>query len=133
MQTAGRRAATREFGEVLPSLQGTAGISDLVQVYGTGSDGGGRKLAGCGSQPEEGGEDLDADDEDPGPGGGRPEDIEGCFLRMLYRRCCSSGQIIGSWPPVWSWPWEDSRTGSRDGSLVGIRGGRGEGGILRWQ
>ena len=78
-QTAGGGGATGEFGEGLPGLWGTALHSHLVQVTGTGYDGGGRRLASGGRQTKKVLEELDADDEDPGLGGGRPEDIQFIF------------------------------------------------------
>ena len=52
VQTAVGGGAAGEFTEGLPGLRGTAGNSHLVQVYWTGSDGRGRRLAGSGRQPE---------------------------------------------------------------------------------
>ena len=74
-QTAVRGGAAGDFGEGLPGLYGTNGNSHLLQVSGTGYDGRGRRLAGGGGKPNKGLEDLDADDENPGPGGVITEDI----------------------------------------------------------
>ena len=77
--TSGGGGASGEFGEDLPGLRGIDENIHLVQVYGTGSDGGGQQLDGGSRQHEKGQEELDADDEDPGPGRGRPEDVRDIF------------------------------------------------------
>ena len=82
-----------EFREGLTGLRGTAGNSHLFQVSVTGSDGGGRQLAGGGGQPEKGSEELDADDEDPGPGGVRPEDVQ-FFLKAVVQAVLLFGSDI---------------------------------------
>ena len=74
-QTAGGGGDAGEFVEGLPGLWGTAEDSHLVQVPGAVYDGGGRRLVGGGRQLKKGFEELDSDEEDPGSGGGRPEDI----------------------------------------------------------
>ena len=74
-----RRGAAGEFGEGLPGLWGTAGDSHLVQLPGTGYESRGRRLYGGDGKLKKGLEDLDVDDKDPGPGGGRPEDIRFVF------------------------------------------------------
>ena len=51
MNTVGGGGAVGEFGEGLLGLQGTAGNSHLVQISGTGYDGGGRQLARGVRQP----------------------------------------------------------------------------------
>ena len=74
-QTTGGGGSEGEFWEGLPGLWGNAGDSHLVQITGTGYDGGGRRLDGSGRKIKKGSEELEADDKDPGPGEGRPEDI----------------------------------------------------------
>ena len=59
----------------LRAYVGTAGDSHLIQVPSTGYDDGGRRLADGGVQLKKGLEELDLDDEDPRPGGGRPKDV----------------------------------------------------------
>ena len=53
-QMTGRGGSEVELGEGLPGLQGTVGDSNIVQIYGLGSDGGGQRLGGSGRQSEEG-------------------------------------------------------------------------------
>ena len=55
-QKSERGESTGEFGEGLPVLRVTAVNSHLFQVYGKGSDGGGRQLDRCGGKPEKGSE-----------------------------------------------------------------------------
>ena len=64
-----------DFVEGLPGLWGTAGDSHLFQLSGNGYDSGGQQLSGGGGKLKKISEELDVDDEDPGPGGGRHEDI----------------------------------------------------------
>ena len=78
-QKSGGGGATGEFGEDLTGLWGTAGNSHPVQVYGTGYEFEGLKLACSGGQLKKGLEYLDADDEDTDTGGGRPNDIRFIF------------------------------------------------------
>ena len=77
--TSGGGRAAGYFGEVLPGLQGTAGKSHPIQVPGTDYDGGGQRMEGGGGKLNKGPEELDADDEDTGPGGVIIEDIRFVF------------------------------------------------------
>ena len=63
---------------------GTAGDSQLIEIPGTGYDGRGRQLAGDGGQLKKESGELDADDDDPGPRGFRPEDIR-FFLKAVVQ------------------------------------------------
>ena len=56
VQTAGGGGSAGEFLEGLPGLWGTAGDSHIVQVPGTGYDGGGQQLAGDGGKLQKGSE-----------------------------------------------------------------------------
>ena len=54
VQTAVGGGAAGDFIEGLPGLRGTSGSIHLVQVYGTGYDGGRRRLDGGGGQTKKG-------------------------------------------------------------------------------
>ena len=105
-QMAGGGGDAEDFGKVLPGLWETARYCHLVQVPGTGYYGGRRQLAGGDKQLNKGSEELDADDEDPGPGVGIPEHIR--FFFKLNR----PGSVVfwfgdvGPDPPYGSGLWK---------------------------
>ena len=88
---AGKGGAEGEFGEGLPGLCGAYGNNHLVQVSRKGSDGKGRQLTGGGGQPEKVWEYLDADDKDPGTGGGGPKSI-----RVVFKAVIQAVLFLGS-------------------------------------
>ena len=71
----GGRGNAGDCGDGLPGQQNTARDVHLVETLGVRIDGGGQQLSRGDGKIEKGKEELGADDEDPGPGGGQPEVI----------------------------------------------------------